>query len=60
MARAQWAVVPSLSPWRGDQRRNWAPYFYAGNMHYSGLFLAQHAAQELRKRGIACHVDLID
>lgn len=60
MARAQWGVVPSIRHWNGDPRRNWTPYFYVGKMSWDGLFLAQHAAQELRKRGIACHIEMIE
>lgn len=57
---AQWAVVPDLRPWRGDQRRNRAPYVFSGGISLSCYGHMQSAARELRARGIPCYPELID
>lgn len=56
---AQWAVVPDIRHWHGDQRRNWSPYVLTGGMSYTCLNSAQWAAKVLRQRGIGCYVELI-
>lgn len=57
---AQWAVVPDIRHWRGDQRRNHAPYMLTGGLSYGCLNWAQWAARELRARKIACYVEIIN
>lgn len=54
------AVLPLLKPWRGDMRRNPAPYVLTNGLTWSDLGLAQFAKRELELRGIACYVDVID
>lgn len=56
---AQWAVLPDLRPWRGDTRRNNAPYVLTDSPFIDGYNLARYAAHQLRKRGIACYVEMI-
>ena len=55
----QWAVVPSLAPWRGDMLRDASPYVLTGNMGWIGLNTAQSAARKLRSLGFPCHAELI-
>ena len=55
----QWAVLPDLRPWRGDTRRNRAPYVLTDSQFIDGYDLARYAAHQLRARGIACYVELI-
>jgi hypothetical protein len=52
------AVIPSIAPWRGDNRRNAAPYLTV-NGGYGAMFICQWAARELRAKGISCHVDIL-
>lgn len=59
MRGGQWAVVPDIRHWRGDQRRDWSPYVFTGGMSYGCLNVAQWAADKLRKRGIGCYVEMI-
>lgn len=56
---AQWAVMPDIRPWRGDNRRNRAPYVLCGDMFIDSMGHAQQAARALRARGIPCYVELI-
>lgn len=56
---AQWAVVPDIRPWHGDTRRNSAPYVLTDSPFIDGYNLARYAAQQLRKRGIACYVEML-
>lgn len=59
MQLAQWTVVPDLRPWRGDMRRNPAPYYIGAGMSLNELVFAQSVKRILESRGIACHVQLI-
>jgi hypothetical protein len=56
---AQWAVVPDIRYWNGDQRRNWAPYVLTGGFSLGHYGAAQSAARMLRAKGIACYPELV-
>jgi len=55
----QWAVIPDIRPWRGDQARDWTPYYFSGGISWACLHSAQFAAGKLRKIGIPCYVDMV-
>jgi len=55
-----WAVIPSLRPWRGDTRRNSQPYYIGQGMSWTEYNQARVAKQSLERRGIACHVYLLN
>lgn len=55
-----WAVVPDIRPWRGDRRRDRSPYFFAPSFSGSSMNFCNYVARELRGKGIACYVELID
>lgn len=55
-----WAVLPNLTPWRGDVRRNTQPYYIGQGMGWTEYNQARVAAHELRQRGIACYIDLLE
>lgn len=57
---AQWAVVPDIRPWRGDLRRDYTPYVLTGGMNAGCLNLANWAKRQLKERGIACYVELVE
>lgn len=54
-----WAVLPLLTPWRGDTRRNPAPYFLTGGFSGADFGFAQYVKNTLQARGIACFVDMV-
>ena len=54
------AIVPSLAPHRGDMRRDVSPYFITTGMSYGDLNIANMAMATLNKRGIKCHMEVID
>ena len=54
-----WGVVPDIRPWRGDLRRNRSAYFLSPSMSGDNLSYCNWVASILRKRGIACFVDLV-
>lgn len=59
-SNALWSVVPTLTPWRGDMRRNPAPYYIGASISLTEFSFAQHVKQVLNRRGIACHVELME
>jgi hypothetical protein len=54
------AIVPSLAPHRGDMRRDTTPYFVTLGLSYGDLNIANMAMRELNKRGIKCHIEVLD
>lgn len=54
------AIVPSISLIRGDMRRDFTPYFITTGMAMSDLNTANHAMRWLNKRGITCHLEVLD
>lgn len=55
-----WAVLPLLSPWNGDMRRNGAPYVLTGGLTADCLNVANMAKRILTARGIACYVEVME
>jgi len=55
-----WTVLPSIRHWRGDMRRNWQPYYIGQGMSWTEYNQARVAKQDLERRGIACHVYLLN
>lgn len=53
------AIVPSLAPWRGDMRRDAAPYLVTLGTSYGDLNIANMAMRILNKRGIYCHMEVL-
>lgn len=56
----QWAVSPLLTPWRGDMRRNAAPYVLTGGFNMSCYSYALWVKRVLESRGIRCFVEIIE
>lgn len=54
------AIVPSLQPHHGDMRRMTMPYFVTLGTSYGDLNMANTAMRFLNKRGIKCHLEVID
>jgi hypothetical protein len=54
------AIVPSIAAHRGDQRRDTTPYFITLSTSYADLNTANSAMRQLNKRGIKCHLDVLD
>jgi hypothetical protein len=54
-----WIVSPLITPWRGDSRRNGAPYVITAGLGMASYNLACFAKRELERRGIACYVTAI-
>lgn len=54
------AIVPSLAPHNGDLRRDTTPYFITTGISYADLNTANSAMKFLNKRGIKCHLEVID
>ena len=55
-----WTVLPNLTPWRGDQRRNVQPYYIGQGVSWSELNQAQSCKAALECLGIACYVTAIE
>lgn len=54
------AVVPSIAPHRGDLRRIATPYFITLGTSYADLNTANSAMRFLNKRGLSCHLEVLD
>ncbi len=59
MEEEMFAIVPSISFSRGDQRRNVQPYFTTLGISYGDLHIANMAMRTLNGRGIVCHMEVI-
>ena len=54
-----WTVLPLLTPWRGDQRRNTQPYYIGQSLSMIEYEYALYVKRTLESRGIKCHVEAI-
>lgn len=54
------AIVPSISLHRGDMRRDTTPYLITTGVSYADLNTANHAMRVLNRRGIRCHLEVLD
>jgi hypothetical protein len=55
-----WAVLPLLTPWRGDVRRNSQPYYIGRNASITEYGFALYVKQVLESRGVKCHVEILE
>ena len=55
-----WTVLPLIAPWRGDTRRNPAPYYIGKGMGASEYLYAVYVKRRLENIGLQCYVDLIE
>ena len=55
-----YAIVPSIKHWSGDQRRDNRPYMTTLGISYGDLNVANMAMRELNRRGIKCHLEIVE
>lgn len=54
-----WIVLPNLTPWRGDRRRNIQPYYIGQGLGWPEYNQACSCKAALNQLGINCYVTAV-